>query len=70
MIKSPCTPDCPERKCGCHAKCNKYKVYEAMRNRGYEKRQEEQRTEVFMQSIYTYRCNFTDNFNIHKIRGR
>lgn len=70
MIKSPCTPNCPERKCGCHARCNKYRVYEAMRNRSYEKRQEELRTEKFLHSIHVNRCNFMDNFSAHKIRGR
>lgn len=40
-MSAPCK-DCPERACGCHAKCEKYAAFrveadKARKRRGYEK---------------------------------
>lgn len=36
--KHPCDPDCPDRKAGCAAICEKWKAYVAKRNEEYERR--------------------------------
>ena len=37
MVKQPCTRECPDRKAGCHAKCEKWLEYEKARNAEYER---------------------------------
>ena len=37
MVKQPCTRECPDRKAGCHAKCEKWLKYEEARNAEYER---------------------------------
>ena len=32
----PCKPDCPKRSGDCHAICEEYKVYEALKQAEYE----------------------------------
>ena len=35
---NPCKSDCPDRRVGCHAECEKYKAYRADREKLYKKR--------------------------------
>lgn len=37
-IVCPCKPDCPNRGELCQAKCGKYKIYRAMRDKEYVRR--------------------------------
>lgn len=41
MIKQPCQKNCPDRNAECHAKCEKWLVYEEERNKEYERRGKE-----------------------------
>ena len=36
--RNPCKPDCPDRKGGCHAKCDKYQEFDAWKQEKYENR--------------------------------
>ena len=40
-VPSPCKQDCPNRNAHCRVNCVKHKIYVAVRNKEYEKRQEE-----------------------------
>jgi len=55
MVKQPCTRECPDRKAGCHAKCEKWLEYEKARNAEYEKARnaEYERTAKEKQIAYT-----------------
>lgn len=37
-IKSPCTPDCPDRAVGCRGGCIRHQQYEAAKREEYEKK--------------------------------
>lgn len=34
-MKQPCAKDCPDRSGDCHAKCDRWAVWERERNKGY-----------------------------------
>ena len=38
MIEQPCPRDCPERKAGCGATCERWQAYVKKRNAEYEER--------------------------------
>lgn len=37
-VNQPCAKDCPDRKAGCHASCERWAAYEKERNEEYKKR--------------------------------
>lgn len=41
IIPCPCTKDCPKRSVECRSSCTKYKIYNGLKAREYEKRQKE-----------------------------
>lgn len=51
-IVCPCKPDCPNRGYLCHTQCGKYKIYKAMRDKEYERKQKERDEAQKMISYY------------------
>lgn len=43
MRQPPCKPDCPDRRAGCHAECEKYKAYHAENERDKARKAEQQK---------------------------
>ena len=52
-IESPCKQDCPNRSAYCRTECTKYKIYVALRNKEYERRNK-QREQAALE--YDYRA--------------
>lgn len=60
-MKQPCARDCPDRKAGCAATCEKWKTYVEERNAGYEERHKmwEEKNVAFETKIRHIRRNFS-----------
>ena len=59
-MKQPCERDCPDRKAGCGATCEKWKAYVEERNAQYEERVKKWHNQeiVFDGKVKSIRRNF------------
>lgn len=47
--KPPCARDCPNRKVGCHARCEVYQLYRKKREKVYKQKMEYETVKIYMQ---------------------